>query len=89
MWKDEFLPSIRGEIEDKAARNQASIRCPEDVTTSRSLKNLYPLIIRLLCQLTKGQTAKIDKKYKDVTDVRVSRSEERKTSWLPTNSRRL
>ena len=52
MWKDEFLHSITGEI----------------VTTSRSLKNLYALIIRLLCQLFKIPKVKQLRSTRNVRD---------------------
>jgi len=55
MWKDEFLPSIKREIGDRAVTNQASSHCSEDLTISRICTTEGDTVMSTLRKRTNGE----------------------------------
>ena len=73
MWKDEFLPSIRREIKAEIQTLKSSIkllteRCDVIERSQDFISKKYDTVIEAL-QSSKGDTMKLDNKYKEITDL--------------------
>ena len=73
MWKDEFLPSIRREIKTEIQALKSSIkllteRCDAMEQSQDFISKKYDTVIQAL-QSSKGETMKLDNKYKEITDL--------------------
>ena len=72
IWKDEFLPSIRREIKTEVQALKSSIkalteRCDALEKSQDFISKKYDTVVAAL-QSANGQTTKLDKKYKEITD---------------------
>ena len=72
IWKDEFLPSIRREIKTEIQALKSSIkalteRCDALEKSQDFISKKYDTVVAAL-QSANGQTTKLDKKYKEITD---------------------
>ena len=80
MWKDEFLPSIRREIKAEIQALKSSIkllteRCDAMEQSQDFTSKKYDTVIQAL-QSTKGDTTKLDNKYKEITDLLEEKRDE-------------
>lgn len=80
MWKDEFLPSIRREIKAEIQALKSSIkllteRCDAMEQSQDFISKKYDTVIQAL-QSTKGDTTKLDNKYKEITDLLEEKRDE-------------
>ena len=72
LWNEEFLPSIRQEIKAEILALKSSIdalteRCDVLEKSQGFISKKYDTVVETI-QKSKGQTTKLDKKYKEVTD---------------------
>lgn len=80
LWKDEFLPSIRREIKTEIQALKSSIkllteRCDAMEQSQEFISKKYDTVIQAL-QSSKGETMKLDNKYKEITDLLEEKRDE-------------